>query len=58
MTDTSVDEPKYAKVQHKKRNSKIGSGSSTPKNKRREITESKSSRSAGKFKNLIQKSVK
>ena len=55
MTDTSVDEPKYAKVQHKKRNSKIGSGCSTPKNKRREITESKSSRSAGKFKILSQR---
>ena len=44
MTDTSVDEPKYAKVQHKKRNSKIGSGNSTPKFKRKETIDSGSSR--------------
>ena len=44
MTDTSVDEPKYAKVQHKKRNSKIGSGNSTPKFKRKETFDSGSSR--------------
>ena len=44
MTDTSVDEPKYAKVQHKKRNSKIGSGNSTPKFKRKDTVDSGSSR--------------
>ena len=45
MTDTSVEEPKYARVTHKKRNSKICSGNSTPKVKRRELSGSKISRS-------------
>ena len=47
MTDTSVEEPKYAKVTHKKRNSKICSGNSansTPKVKRRELSGTKLSR--------------
>ena len=46
MTDTSVDveEPKYAEVTHKKRNSKICSGNSTPKVKRRELSGTKLSR--------------
>ena len=47
MTDTSVEEPKYAKVTHKKRNSKICSGNSansTPKVKRRELSGTKPSR--------------
>ena len=47
MTDTSVEEPKYAKVTHKKRNSKIcsgNSGNSTPKVKRRELSGTKLSR--------------
>jgi len=43
-TDTSVDEPKYAKVTHKKRNSKICSGNSTPKPKRRKPSEPRLSR--------------
>ena len=30
-TDTSVEEPRYAKVTHRKRNSKIASGNSTPR---------------------------
>ena len=34
QTDTSVDEPKYAKVTHRKRGSKLYSGQSTPKAKR------------------------
>ena len=46
MTDTSVDEPKYARVQHKKRNSKVGSGNSTPKLRRKEAIDSGSSRFA------------
>ena len=49
MTDTSVDEPKYAKVQHKKRNSKIGSGNSTPKFKRKDTVDSGSSRFVHRF---------
>ena len=44
MTDTSLEEPKYAKVTHKKRNSKICSGNSTPKVKRRELSGTKPSR--------------
>ena len=44
FTNTSVDEPKYAKVNHKKRNSKIASGNSTPKTKRRKPSESRLSR--------------
>ena len=44
MTDNSVEEPKYAKVTHKKRNSKICSGNSTPKVKRRELSGTKLSR--------------
>ena len=44
MTDTSVEEPKYAKVTHKKRNSKICSGNSTPKVKRRELSGTRLSR--------------
>ena len=44
MTDTSLEEPKYAKVTHKKRNSKICSGNSTPKVKRRELSGTKLSR--------------
>ena len=44
MTDNSVEEPKYAKVTHKKRNSKICSGNSTPKVKRRELSGTKPSR--------------
>ena len=47
MTDTSLEEPKYAKVTHKKRNSKIcsgNSGNSTPKVKRRELSGTKPSR--------------
>ena len=47
MTDNSVEEPKYAKVTHKKRNSKIcsgNSGNSTPKVKRRELSGTKLSR--------------
>jgi len=43
-TDTSVDEPKYAKVTHKKRNSKICSGNTTPKPKRRKPSEPRLSR--------------
>eukprot|EP00090_Calanus_glacialis_P007099 TRINITY_DN15569_c0_g1_i5.p1 TRINITY_DN15569_c0_g1~~TRINITY_DN15569_c0_g1_i5.p1 ORF type:complete len:810 (-),score=174.60 TRINITY_DN15569_c0_g1_i5:104-2533(-) len=43
-TDTSVDEPKYAKVNHKKRNSKLCSGNSTPKVKRRKPSDSRLSR--------------
>ena len=43
-TVTSVDEPKYAKVNHKKRNSKLCSGNSTPKVKRRKPSESRLSR--------------
>ena len=46
MTDTSVDEPKYARVQHKKRNSKVGSGNSTPKLRRKDAIDSGSSRFA------------
>ena len=44
MTDASLEEPKYAKVTHKKRNSKICSGNSTPKVKRRELSGTKLSR--------------
>ena len=44
MTDNSVEEPKYAKVTHKKRNSKLCSGNSTPKVKRRELSGTKLSR--------------
>jgi len=44
FTDTSVDEPKYAKVSHRKRNSKIASGNSTPKTKRRKPSETRLSR--------------
>ena len=44
MTDTSLEEPKYAKVTHKKRNSKICSGNSTPKVKRRELSGTRLSR--------------
>jgi len=55
-TDTSVDEPKYAKVTHKKRNSKICSGNTTPKAKRRKPSESRLSReNSSKFdRNSIQ----
>ena len=44
MTDASLEEPKYAKVTHKKRNSKICSGNSTPKVKRRELSGTRLSR--------------
>ena len=54
MTDTSVEEPKYAKVTHKKRNSKIVSGNSTPKVKRRELSGTKISRSVSSREFTIQ----